>query len=106
MLGDILKLPKYTSGWFHVTNGGSYTKTHNHNPPLIRVYYSNVSAPTLGTNSIYDLGCGGGHLYNGFTIRYSDANNFVIRIHNNNIFYTYSSTNDEVVSGYFNVFIY
>lgn len=56
----LTQTPRYDSGFFSMTFGGGYQKTHNlgialTNVPPIKILFSTVSSPVLGTDKISDI---------------------------------------------------
>ena len=113
--------PRYDSGFFAVSTGNYYTKTHNLNmslsyPLRYIIYFSVVSAPVLGTNIIMDI-TGETVGNDGFYLCIKDANNIVIKTsigYVANAINPYSITTDGVApisytaftSGYYKILLY
>jgi hypothetical protein len=115
--------PNYDSGWSQVSANSTYTKAHNLGwalpfpPTTIRIFFSTVVNPVLGTNNIYEISSVNtiSGLYNNTTnlayginhIRHLNSNSILISTANNGVFY--SSGGEDVSSqssGYYRIYMY
>jgi len=111
----------YDSAWFQVSANSTYTKTHNLGwvmpfPPTIRILFSTVQNPVLGTHNIYEIGVNSmsGNVGNptntvyGIThIRHVNSNTILISTAKDGGFY--SSGGEDVTAqttGYYLIYMY
>jgi hypothetical protein len=115
------RIPDYDSGWIAVTKNDVYPITHNLNwnisyPPTIRAFYSTVSNPTLGTNSIYELSLtsmsglhsdSSNYVYGINQIRHTSSIAFNLSTATDGVFYTSGGEDtSQADSGYYRIFMY
>ena len=113
--------PNFISGWTSVSNNGLYTFTHNLNwtwpyVPFVRVFFSSVVSPVVGTDNIFELATSPmsglnnqntNYQYGIGSLNHDNSNTIVISTATNGLFYDPGGLGQGIIaSGYISLLVY